>query len=563
MASLDDINLSFNGWLGEQGLATISDGTTQSYFAVNYTAWLTEIFNSEEVLAYLDGLGIDTSGGIVVKLNQNSEDGAPYIEVGGVAYYDVFESFFGGRTDVDLKTGKTSQERWYSDSFEFGANEAPVLAVNGEGSFIYNGDPALISPELLDNTIGVSDADNTTLESAIVSISNNFESGDELHFVDQSGITGSYDDTTGVLTLAGEATLEEYRTALESITFSTTSNDTDTRTISYVVNDGTADSNTATATMSVVVLGADSNDNPDNSDNADFLTTGMTSGDDKFPTSPGGNSGADLVGGGAGNDDLDGGGRDDALYGGSGDDVLSGGGGSDDLYGDAGSDELEGGGGADEHFGGSGDDGLSGGGGTDTLHGDAGDDTLAGNDDNDTLYGGSGNDDLAGGGGADELYGDAGNDDLQGDAGNDDLYGGSGNDIIAGGDDVDIIYGGFGADALTGGAGADTFVFSSLSDRKDTIADFDDAEGDTIDITQIISDAGLDTLTYQELLDGGYLLFQEVDADGGAGTSDARILVDIDGSDPNDPDAGPIAPVVLVDVLNTTLASLDSTNLLV
>ena len=521
MTSLDDINLSFNGWLSDQGLATISDGTTQSYFAVQYTAWLTEIFNSTEVREWLlneHDIALDAE--VVVKLNQNDSnlEAAPYIEVDGVVY-DVFQDFFDDRTDVDLKTGKTSQERWYSDTFEFG-NAAPVLEVNGDGSFIYNSEPSLISPELLDNTIGVSDADDTMLQSATVSISANFDVGDVLHFVDQAGITGSYVD--GVLTLTGEATLAEYRAALESITFSTTSNDTDTRTISFVVNDGTADSNTATATMSVVVQTADPNDNPDNPD----TITGANNlgGTNTFTDTPPGDD--DSVAGGEGNDTLNGVGGDDTLYGGTGNDSISGGNNEDVLYGDSGNDTLDGGNLADIVYGGTGDDSLVGGTQNDTLYGDSGDDILAGG------------------------------------AGDDGLSGGSGNDIIGGGDNADIIFGGFGADGLTGGDGADRFVFLSVGDRKDTIEDFDPTEGDKIDLTDIFS--GTETLA--ELLAAGNLLLQQVDADGIGGANDVRILVDIDGSDPSDPSGpsdGPIAPVVLVDVTNTALADLNNTNLLV
>src|SRR5688572_27923393 len=99
MTSLDNINLSFNGWLSDQGLATISDGTTQSYFAVQYTAWLTEIFNSTEVREWLlneHDIALDAE--VVVKLNQNDSnlEAAPYIEVDGVAY-DVFQDFFDDR----------------------------------------------------------------------------------------------------------------------------------------------------------------------------------------------------------------------------------------------------------------------------------------------------------------------------------------------------------------------------------------------------------------------------------------------------------------------------------
>lgn len=45
---------------------------------------------------------------------------------------------------------------------------------------------------------------------------------DRLLFTDQDGITGNFDDATGVLTLTGEATVEQYATALQSIEYTNT-----------------------------------------------------------------------------------------------------------------------------------------------------------------------------------------------------------------------------------------------------------------------------------------------------------------------------------------------------
>ena len=98
---------------------------------------------------------------------------------------------------------------------------------------------------VLDSTLTVSDVDNTNLASATVSISSGFLAGDTLNFTNQNGITGSYNSSTGVLTLTGSATLANYQTALRSITFSSTSDNptsfgTDTsRTITWTANDGT------------------------------------------------------------------------------------------------------------------------------------------------------------------------------------------------------------------------------------------------------------------------------------------------------------------------------------
>jgi Ca2+-binding RTX toxin-like protein len=190
----------------------------------------------------------------------------------------------------------------------------------------------------------------------------------------------------------------------------------------------------------------------------------------------------------------------DTAYGGSGNDTISGTANNNTIYGGAGHDSLSGGLGNDSIFGNDGNDYIDGGDGDDLLNGDNGNDNLTGGAANDILNGGAGHDKLNGGVGNDNLNGDAGNDNLNGDAGNDilnggfnddiliggtgndTLIGGNGRDILTGGDNNDVLTGGQGNDTLTGGSGADTFVFDSLSDRIDAIADFSRLEGDKIKI---------------------------------------------------------------------------------
>ncbi len=128
------------------------------------------------------------------------------------------------------------------------SNDAPTIDVNGAASYTVGGAPAI-----LDSTITIADLDNTTLTGASVQISSSFSAGDTLNFVNQAGITGSYNAATGVLTLSGTASLAAYEAALESVTFSTVSASSATRTVSFTVNDGTTSSGADTATVSVTV----------------------------------------------------------------------------------------------------------------------------------------------------------------------------------------------------------------------------------------------------------------------------------------------------------------------
>ncbi|WP_449394899.1 hypothetical protein [Devosia riboflavina] len=130
-------------------------------------------------------------------------------------------------------------------------NDAPVLTASGSTSYAEDGTPAVVSSALT-----ISDVDSATLNNASVRISNNFSAGDQLNFINQNGISGSYSAATGVLTLTGGASVADYQAALRSVTYSTTSNtpSTATRSVSFQVDDGASTndlSNTVTRTISV------------------------------------------------------------------------------------------------------------------------------------------------------------------------------------------------------------------------------------------------------------------------------------------------------------------------
>jgi len=121
-------------------------------------------------------------------------------------------------------------------------------------------------------------------------------------------------------------------------------------------------------------------------------------------------------------------------------------------------------------------------------------------------------------GGADTLSGGNGNDILIGQEGNDTLDGGAGNDIL---------WGGSGNDVLWGGAGADTFLFTSAEHGVDTIKDFSLAQGDVLDISNILT--GFDPLTdslsdYVNISQSGGNTIVKVDATGSGNFQTIAIL---------------------------------------
>ncbi len=102
------------------------------------------------------------------------------------------------------------------------------------------------------------------------------------------------------------------------------------------------------------------------------------------------------------------------------------------------------------------------------------------------IRGTNGNDTLTGDTGNDSIYGGSGNDVIKGKRGDDSLYGDDGIDTLTGGKGNDNLIGGLGKDRLIGGAGRDHFIYNSMQDKGDRIADFN-LKQDTIDLRPIFS----------------------------------------------------------------------------
>ena len=134
------------------------------------------------------------------------------------------------------------------DIFVTPVNDAPTVATSdGSASYVGNGPGVTI-----DAALTAGDVDDTNLEGAQVRISDGFESGDDLVFVDQLDISGVYNTGTGILTLTGSAPEADYQTALRSIKFRhQVGNAAGTRTIEFTVNDGDLDSDAATKSIDV------------------------------------------------------------------------------------------------------------------------------------------------------------------------------------------------------------------------------------------------------------------------------------------------------------------------
>jgi hypothetical protein len=130
-----------------------------------------------------------------------------------------------------------------------------VGTAGADASFVIGSGAVKLDPELIISG-------SAPLTEATVNISGGFHSGDTLAVgLPQSGISASYDSTTGVLTLSAPtgASVASFQTELDSITFASTSGGSSSRTISWSVSGAAGASAPATSSVSVFINNPDLN----------------------------------------------------------------------------------------------------------------------------------------------------------------------------------------------------------------------------------------------------------------------------------------------------------------
>ena len=184
--------------------------------------------------------GSPVAAGAIVNQYTSNEQKAPSVALfGGTGHY------------VAVWSGKSSGDNDGVSARVFAAAPVAPVATPTGGTLAYVENDG---PRAVDAGMVVTDADSTLLASATIRIAANFSSGqDMLAFTNQNGITGSWNAGTGVLVLSGSASVGNYQAALRSVTYANTSDapSTANRTVSFVVNDGQADSVAANRTISV------------------------------------------------------------------------------------------------------------------------------------------------------------------------------------------------------------------------------------------------------------------------------------------------------------------------
>jgi len=112
--------------------------------------------------------------------------------------------------------------------------------------------------QVIDNDITLTD-DSANMVSATIQITGNFQTEDTLNIADGDllgGVIKNWNASVGRLTLTGSATKAEYESMLEHVTYTNTSDapNTTPRTVTWTINDGTADSVAKTSTITVTAV---------------------------------------------------------------------------------------------------------------------------------------------------------------------------------------------------------------------------------------------------------------------------------------------------------------------
>jgi VCBS repeat-containing protein len=204
----------------------------------------------------------DPDGDVVMlqSVNTAGTKGSVSMNPDSTVHYDPNGQF------QNLTQGQSATDTFgytVSDGF-FTATGTVTVTINGVNDpvVISNVETSALSYRAQDPAVPVtsaltlSDDDDATMASATVSVTSGFSSGqDTLGFTSQNGITGSYNSSTGVLTLSGNASLASYQAALRSVTFFTSDNSASpaARTVSFSVIDSVGGTTVTPATRAINV----------------------------------------------------------------------------------------------------------------------------------------------------------------------------------------------------------------------------------------------------------------------------------------------------------------------
>lgn len=125
-------------------------------------------------------------------------------------------------------------------------NDAPVLSAVETSPLSYKANDPAYPPQAISATLLATDPDSSSFTKATIQITSGYQNNsgghDVLGFTNQLGITGVFNAANGTLTLTGTASGGSYRTALRSVTFSTSGSavNTTARTLTLIAFDNSS-----------------------------------------------------------------------------------------------------------------------------------------------------------------------------------------------------------------------------------------------------------------------------------------------------------------------------------
>ena len=186
---------------------------------------VTATVGNTATVTWVPGEGVTTSGAVTLTISDGGENGVmPAVEVFTITVTPV--------------------------------NDAPVLSTSATSGLTYNANDSPII--VADPSLTITDEDNTTLASATVRISNNFQPAEDVLSLPTPTPVGissaTYDNATGQLVIIGNGTVAQFQSALQSVTYNNTSTNpvSLTRTITFEVSDGALASNQISRTIDVI-----------------------------------------------------------------------------------------------------------------------------------------------------------------------------------------------------------------------------------------------------------------------------------------------------------------------
>ena len=206
---------------------TDPDSNNLTKLTVQITSGYENDANGEDILAFTNEFGI--TGSFDASSGRLTLTGTAYVGSYREALRSVIFSSTGMNvssanriltiiaTDDGSPTAAVSQPVTQSVVFNF----PPVVSGIESARLVYK---ANAPPQVISNTVTVTDPDSNNLTKLTVQITSGYENDanghDVLAFTNKIGITGSFDATSGTLTLTGTAYVGAYREALRTVTYS-------------------------------------------------------------------------------------------------------------------------------------------------------------------------------------------------------------------------------------------------------------------------------------------------------------------------------------------------------